>query len=417
MEVLRAKGTKEILFEEKIKRDKVISVIRNIFERYGFSPFETPTIQRFDVLASNGGSEILKETFKLKDQGGRDLALRYDLTVPMCIAIALNPNIKLPFKRYEIGKVFRDGPVETERVREFWQCDADVVGSKSVAADAECIKIYDEVFKTLKIDVDIIINSRKLLNDILKYCGLENKSEEVLIAIDKLDKIGLNEVLKEIEKVADKNQIEKLNNILKKKEDIDDLKKLLGETEGINEIKELQKFCKIMNVKFIFDVTLARGLSYYTGPIFEVRSKKAKSSLGGGGRYDKMIGNLLRKGDYPSTGMSFGLDRICMILNEDEIKSQLKVYVIPINQNEKAIEIVTLLRDSGINADLDVNEKAISKNLDYASKLGIPYVLFVGEQEVKANKFKLRDMKSGKEEMLKKEDLIKKLKWTLINMS
>ena len=416
MDLIRAKGTKELMPEEKIKIVRIMNLIKKTFEKYGFSPMDTPIIQRYDVLASKyaGGAEILKETFKLKDQGNRELALRYDLTVPMAIAIALNQNIKLPLKRYEIGRVYRDGPVEKARVREFYQCDADVIGSKSLVSDAELLKIYKEVFDELKIKVEIKVNSIKLLNEIIYYAGLSGKEEKAILIIDKLEKFGAEQVKKELKEIANEEQIKRLLNVLEIKgsntEKIEKIKNILGNTVGINEIEELERYCKSMKVNFVFDVSLARGLSYYTGPVFEVFTKGERASLGGGGRYDEMVGNLIGKGEYPATGISFGLYRIMQLMKDDGTKTVTKVYIIHIKKLEKSLTLTNYIRDSGINADIDTNERAISKNLDYASKLGIPYVIFVGENEIKAKKFKLRNMKTGKEEMLKKEDIIKKLK-------
>ena len=417
MELQRAKGTSELLPEEKIKIDKVINVIKRTFEKYGFNPLETPILQRYDALASKyaGGSEILKETFKLKDQGNRDLALRYDLTVTLCMAIALNPNLKLPFKRYEIGKVFRDGPVEKSRVREFCQCDADVIGNKSLAADAECLRIYQNVFRELKIKTEIRINSIKLLKEIISYAGLKGKEEQAILIIDKLEKFGPDQVKKELKEAGvNEEQIRKLINVLEikggNKNKIAKLKKILGNSDGIKEIEELEKYCRMMKVDVTFDVSLARGLSYYTGPVFEVFVRGEKSSLGGGGRYDKMIGSLLGKGDYPSTGISFGIYRIAQLLKDEGEKSIVKVYVIPIKTQKESLAIVSKLRDAGINSDIDLLDRGISKNLDYADKLGISYVLFVGQQELKQKKVKLRDMKTGKEELLTVEGITRKIK-------
>jgi len=191
-EVERAKGTREVNPEDKLLMNHVVDNLRRIFELYGFLPLETPTLQKFDVLASKyaGGAEILKETFKLNDQGKREIALRYDLTVPLALYIALNPNIKLPFKRYEVGKVFRDGPISSERFREFWQCDVDIIGSSSMLAEAELINLAFKAFKEFDLDVEIKINNREILDAIMKYAGIDSsKIETIILTIDKLDKI------------------------------------------------------------------------------------------------------------------------------------------------------------------------------------------------------------------------------------
>ena len=183
MELQLPKGTRDFAPEEKIARDKVVNILKDVFELYGFAPLETPVIERFDVLSSKyaGGAEILKETFKLKDQGNRELGLRYDLTVPMCRFVGMNPNIKMPFKRYQIGEVFRDGPIASARYRQFTQCDVDVVSSSSMATDAEIVSLIYAAFKKLDFEVTIKVNNRKLLNDILDYCGIEKEKQEAAI--------------------------------------------------------------------------------------------------------------------------------------------------------------------------------------------------------------------------------------------
>ncbi len=412
----RAKGTKEVNPEQKLIRNRILNILIKTFELYGFQPLETPTLQRFDALASKyaGGSEILKETFKLKDQGDRDLALRYDLTVPLAIYVALNPQVKLPFKRYEIGKVFRDGPISSERFREFWQCDVDIVGSSSMLADAEILNLVSMVFKELKLKVLIKVNNRKILDGLMAYCGIQdNKIETAILTIDKLEKIGNEGVRKELkEKGFEDQQISKLIKLISlkaiNKEKITKIKKILIDNKGVEEIEELLRYAPQSE----FDPSLARGLAYYTGTVFEIflKNSEIKSAVCSGGRYDNMVGNFIGSGqEYPAVGISFGLDRIEQALKFNE-KTTTKVYVIPIKQIKKAAELVADLRGDGINSDMDLMNRGISKNLDFANTLGIPYVVFVGEDEVKKKKFKLRNMKTGKEEMLKISEIAKRLK-------
>ncbi|MBS3175351.1 histidine--tRNA ligase [Candidatus Woesearchaeota archaeon] len=413
-EVERAKGTREVNPEDKLLMNHVVDNLRRIFELYGFLPLETPTLQKFDVLASKyaGGAEILKETFKLNDQGKREIALRYDLTVPLALYIALNPNIKLPFKRYEVGKVFRDGPISSERFREFWQCDVDIIGSSSMLAEAELINLAFKAFKEFDLDVEIKINNREILDAIMKYAGIDSsKIETIILTIDKLDKIHEEGVKKELkEKNLDEDQIERIFNIISikgsNKDKIIRLKDLIEDNEGIKEIEELIQYCP--NV--FLDLSLARGLAYYTGTIFEIFSKSGKSAICSGGRYDNMIGNFLgNKQKYPAVGISFGLDRIALLLKKEK-KTTVKVYIIPIKTTEQSFKLLNNIRDDGINADIDIMGRNISKNLDYANVLSIPYVIFIGDDEIKLQKYKLRDMKTGKEELLNYQQLINKLK-------
>ena len=419
MKLQLPKGTRDFKPEEMIVMKKIVNTLKEIFEIYGYSPMETPSFERFDILSSKsaGGSEILKETFKFKDQGKRDLALRYDLTVPMCRFVGMNPNLKMPFKRYLVGEVFRDGPVESARYRQFTQCDVDVVGCSDMSADAEIISLTSRAFKKLGFDFIIKVNNRKLLNDVLKYCNVnENKIEDVILSIDKLEKFGLEAVKKELK---EKNINEKtINEILKvisikgsNKEKLNKLKKLIKNSDGLKEIEQLLNYLKILNINVEFDISLARGLAYYTGTVFEgiAKNSKVKGSLCGGGRYDKMIGDFLGKGNYPAVGISFGLDRIYdayIEKNKEEQKTVTQVYIIPINTFNESLKIAEELRNEGVKVDIDLAGKGPSKNLKYANSLSIPYVLFIGEEELKQNKVKLKDMNTGKEELLTAKELI-----------
>ena len=423
MELQIPKGTRDVSPEEKIVKDRIVNTLKEVFELYGYAPLDTPILERFDILASKyaGGSEILKETFRLKDQGNRELGLRYDLTVPMCRYIAMNPTIKMPFKRYQIGEVFRDGPVATARYRQFTQCDADVVGSSSMATDAEIVAIVYAAFKKLNLDVAVNINNRKLLNDILEYCGIQkDRQEPVILSIDKLEKFGIEAVKNELkgQKIDDK-KITTILDLIKIKgtngEKISQLKKFLKSSEGLKEIEELLSYASSLGLDANFDVSMARGLAYYTGTVFEglLKSSSVKSSVCGGGRYDNMIGDFLGKGNYPAVGISFGVDRIYDALaekQETKQKTSTKVYIIPIKTLNESIKIAQQLREAGINTDIDSMGKGPSKNLEYANSLGIPYVAFVGRKELEENKIKLRDMKTGEEEMLSPSDVVKKIK-------
>jgi len=419
-ELINARGVRDFLPEESISRQKVIEALRRIFEKYGYSPLETPAIERFDVLSAKfaGGSEIVKEIFRMKDQGGRDLALKYDLTVPMCKVVGINPNITKPFKRYQIQPVWRDGPVKLGRYREFWQCDVDIVGTKSMLADAEVLAIANEVFSTLGLDFVIKVNSRKLLNGVLDYAGINKNKMDAILSIDKLGKFGVKTVRNELEtKGFGKKQIENIMKVLKTRGKNRELLERIGKIirseegkEGVKELKELLEYCELMGFEIQIDISLARGLEYYTGPVYEVYLKKSKvkSAVMGGGRYDRMIGMFIGRGEYPATGISFGLEPIFEALKErkkEKVKTVTQVLVIPIQTLRESLKIAKKLRDLGIKTEIDLLGRGISNNLSYANSLGIPYVIFIGKQELAKKKVKLRDMKSGKEKMLKLEEI------------
>ena len=425
MKFQTAKGVRDIPPEEKIIKNQVVKTISRTFELYGFFPLETPIIERYETLAAKSGagekSDALKETFKLTDQGKRKLALRFELTTSLARYISQNPNLKLPFKRYEIGPNFRDGPIKLGRERQFWQCDADTIGVKSMLAEVEQIAILDSVFKKLNFRFEIKINNRKLLNGILNQAGIK-KQKEAIIAIDKLEKIGKKGVTEELlKKGYKKSQANKVFKILENKK-LKDLKKVIIDEEGkqgIAELEELFSYLKQLKIKSIkFEPNLARGQAYYTGTILEAFFTKSKSgissSIASGGRYDDMIGGFVGGGrTIPAVGISFGLTSIVEELKQNLkklTKTPTEVLVIPINTLTESLKIVQKLRDKGICAEFDLNGKGVSKNLQYANSLGIPYVTIIGEKELKSNRVTLRNMITGDQELLSVTEVIKKLR-------
>ena len=423
----KAKGTQDIPPEEKILRDEIISKLKKVFEAYGYSPFETPIIEKLDILYAKAGageeSDAYKEIFKLTDQGGRKLGLRFELTLSLARFIGMNTSIKMPFKRYELGQVFRDGPIKLGRYRQFWQCDVDAIGSKEMLADAEMIMLALDCFKQMGLDAYLQVNNRKLLKGIIEFAGINQElSDSVIITVDKLTKYGKEQVEKELrEKGLNDKEIKTLLKIFEingsNKQKIEKLKKIVNNNSAQEGLKELEEIFSYLgqNKKVTFNIALARGLVYYTGPIFEgyLRKSKIISSICGGGRYDKMIGMLLgNERDYPATGISFGLDVIADAIKLDgkKIKKTVtKAYIIPIATEKKCISIVKQLRDAGINSEMDIMNRGVSKNLDYASKLGIPYVIFAGKKELSRKKVKLRDMKTGRERMITVKQVVKAL--------
>jgi histidyl-tRNA synthetase len=384
MTIERAKGTRDFLPEDKILRDEVIAVLKKTFENYGFPPMETPIIERYDTLASKyaGGNELLKETFKLKDQGERELGLRYEITTSLARVIVTNPQLKMPFKGYQIGEVFRDGPIKLGRYRQFTQCDADIIGNKSMLADAECIKLMQDAFKRLNLKVRIEVNNRKILDSILEYIKIpKEKRADVLTAIDKIKKVELSEVKNELKNIGVEE--EKIRELMKifatkgnNKSKISTIKKLV-DGEGIAEIEQVFNAIDDSNVEF--NIALVRGQSYYTGTVFEAyaRDKEISTSVAGGGRYDKIIGFFSEnKREIPAVGTSFGLEPVIDILKREKRikKSVTKVYIIPIKISKNAMEIADKLRKECINTDMDTMDRGVGKNLEYANTLNIPYV-------------------------------------------
>lgn len=420
MELQLPKGTRDFPPREKLVRDEIVGRLTALFRRYGFQPLETPAFERMDVLSAKyaGGAEILKETFRFTDQGERELALRYDLTVPLARFVAMNPQLKMPFKRYAIGKVFRDGPIKLGRYREFYQCDVDTVGTASMLADAECLRLGATVFAELGIPARYSVNNRRVLEALLKQGGVpEEKLLDAMLALDKLEKVGLDEVKKELNERAipeDSVQtvVELSKSDAKKEELLTQLKGLLPDEPGVQELEEF--FSYLDGVDINFNPALSRGLAYYTSTVFEAFAEESKvtSSLSGGGRYDTMIGGLIGKGDVPAVGISFGLEPILDVLAEQGLESPsvVQLYVVPIKTQRECVAIAEQLRSAGLNVAVDLKGRGVSKNLDYANSEGIPWVLIVGPQELEAGTVKLRDMRAGTEEALAVDTVAQRLR-------
>ncbi len=433
MNLRQLKGTKEFLPKEQIVREYIIDTIKEVFKLYGYKPIETSILEFYDIASSKyaGGSEILKETYTLKDQGNRDLVLRYELTFKLAKLVGLNPEIRFPFKRYEIGKVFRDGPVKTGRLREFTQCDVDVVGVKSEVVNSELMSLVSEAFKRLGLKIYVEVNNRKLLFGIMKEFGVnEEKFVDFALSLDKIEKIGKKGVEEELlDKGFDKEVVDKVFSIIESTSRIKDnfekinflknrLKNELA-SEGIRELEEFFNYCKDFNIQdeIILSPNLSRGLGYYTGTIFEVflKNSNIKSSIAAGGRWDNMIQKFLNsKLDYPATGLAFGLDVIYEAIKEkgiDNIKVKRipQVLIVPIKTLDKTLSIVSKIREEGISCDIAFNKK-LSKALNYANKEEIPYCLIVGEEEVEKEEYKLKNMETGEESLMRLQDIIRKLK-------
>ncbi len=324
------RGTYDYLPNEQLMRNQVLGVLQEAFECYGFNPIETPILCMQEVLTSKyaGGAEILKEVYTLTDQGERELGLRYDLTVPFSRFIGMNKNkLSLPFKKYEIGKVFRNGPIKLGRKREFYQADVDVVGLKSIYAELEFFQMIDYVANKLGINIIVKYNSRKLLIEMLEFLQVpENKTSSIILTIDKLEKLPKKDVINELyQKGMNEKNAEKLIEMLKL--DYDKIHDLLCETTdlgGLTSFSELLKKIQASDrTRYRFTPSLARGLEVYTGIIWEVfiddKNPSITSSIGAGGRYDKIIGQLIGNNEeYPAVGMTFGVDVIMEVLKGNQ---------------------------------------------------------------------------------------------------
>ncbi len=409
MEIENVKGGYDYLPEEQKIRNYINDTLKTVFEEYGYTSIETPILCYYDILAGkyDESNDLLNEIYKLSDQGKRKLGLRYDLTVPFSKLIALNQNkITMPFKRYEIAKVFRDGPIKAGRDREFTQCDVDVVGIEGQMIEAELVSLYVEAFKKLEIDVEIKYNSRKLMNGLILECGvadeLTSKTITIIDKIEKLSKADFNKALLEIGLNEDQSEklqeyfslsLEQISEMFKNSENV-----VLN--EGLKELNELNDYLVALNLQNYckFTSSLARGQDYYTGTVFEVYEKNGKlnCSIGGGGRYDKIITDFINDGNvYPAVGVSFGLTSLYTILKdraEFSSKSLLDFYIIPMGTEKESLKLAIELRKQGYKVDISMNGRKLKKCLDYANKANIPYVIVLGEDEINNNKFVIKDM-------------------------
>lgn len=402
MRLMNVKGSGDSLPSSEVIKREVVRTLTDTFECYGYLPLDSSVLCYYDLLASKyaGGSEILKEVYTLNDQGDRKLGLRYDLTVPFAKVISMNINkgISLPFKRYEVGKVFRDGPVKSGRAREFYQCDVDVCGISGSFIEAEMLKMTVSCYKKLGIDVDILINNRKLLEGLIISCDIDSDVvNRVILSVDKLDKIGEDGVRRELLDI-DSDKLDKLFGYFKMS--FDEIMNLSISNDmfilGKDEISELFLYIdKLGLTECKFTPYLARGLEIYTGVIWEVfdRDKRLTCALGGGGRYDKIITNFIDDGNsYPAVGISFGIVPICEILRDSYDDSLCDVLIVPMNTNLECLEFASLIRERGIRALIEMSGKRVGKVLEKADKSNIPYVIVIGENEINSGNIEIRDM-------------------------
>ena len=444
------KGTRDFSPVEIAKRNYIFSTIQEVFETFGFQPIETPSFENSSTLLGKYGEEGDRLIFKilnsgeylkkvddalLKDKDHAKLtpnisekALRYDLTVPFARYVVQHQNdIVFPFKRYQMQPVWRADRPQKGRFREFYQCDADVVGSKSLWQEVEFVQLYDAVFTNLGLTETVIkINNRKLLSGIAEIIGAKDKLIDFTVALDKIDKIGLEGVTKEmLSKGISQEALKKLQPLFdlkgSNKDKLEQLSSLLLDSkeglEGVEELKfvvdKIEKL-ELQSAILEIDVTLARGLNYYTGAIYEVQTNKVDiGSIGGGGRYDDLTGIFGLK-DISGIGISFGLDRIYLVLEELNLFEKIELprpKVLFLNFGEKeslyCMQIMKNLREHRIKSELYPDNSKLKKQMNYANKRMIPFVVFVGEQELSENNYTLKNMKTGKQNKCNKIDLIR----------
>lgn len=437
------KGTRDFGPEQVIKRNYIFDIIKSVFIKYGYQPLETPTMELLSTLTGKYGEEGDRLLFKVLKRGEKlseslqknptennlaEEGLRYDLTVPFARYVVMNQNsISFPFKRYQIQPVWRADRPQKGRYREFYQCDVDVIGSAALVYEAELVQIYDEVFSKLNVSVVIKINNRKILQGIAEAAGIPDQFMTMTIAIDKLDKIGIDGVRKEMleRNIADA-AIDKIEEILQVN-NLNDLKPLFANTEtGLKGIEELEAVYSYLGsgsplggqgAGVQFDITLARGLNYYTGCIFEVQAVGVQmGSIGGGGRYDDLTGVFGMPG-VSGVGVSFGAERIYDVMEELKLfplntAASLQVLFIAFDETtfQYAFECLGKMRAAGINSEIYPEPTKLKKQMKYADDRKVPYVILVGADEMASGQLSLKNMATGEQEKGSLEGIIEKLR-------
>lgn len=405
---LTPKGMRDFNPEEMIVREQVRTRITDIYRRYGFRPLVTPAMEYIDTLRAKAGEEIDQQIFMLDDE---KLALRFDLTVPLA-RVSANSDFPRPFKRYCVGPVWRKEEPQKGRFREFYQADADIIGTKSMRAEAELLALAREVctcfgFKKPK----IMLNNRKILDALAKKVGFVKKKDEVLRLLDKMDKIGEDAVedgLRDILGMRAEELMEYTANGRSNDEKLKSIEKI--EPEGTAQLREILSLC---DFEITVDLSMVRGLGYYTGPVYEIKLSDDIGTVIAGGRYDNLL-SVYGREDY-ATGISVGIERLITLIlekNKSNRKTYSRVFIACAKQDfyKNTLELAGYLRKNGIEAETDLNKRNLKKQFDYANSLSIPYTIILGEREIKSGQFTLRDMETGKEEKLAKEKLLPRLK-------
>ena len=440
------KGTRDFSPLEMAGRDYIFNTVRTVFKKYGYSPIETPAMENLSTLLGKYGEEGDKLLFKVLNSGDAfagispemlqnsnslsvkvcEKGLRYDLTVPFARFVVQHQNeLVFPFKRYQIQPVWRADRPQKGRYREFYQCDVDVVGSDSLINELELVQIVDEVFSHLGLSVAVKINNRKVLSGIAEVTGHADKLIDITVAIDKIDKIGIDAVKDELKsKGIDDKAIAIIEPILSlsgtTKEKLSEIRAILSKSEtgnkGVDELEELFNLIESAGVtcNTELDLSLARGLNYYTGAIFEVKSlETAMGSICGGGRYDDLTGIFGLKG-VSGVGISFGADRIYDVISaldrfpKDAVEGT-KVLFTNMGKRELlyTIPIVKQLREAGVPAEIYTDEVKLKKQFDYAEKKGIPFLAIIGEDEVTNSKISLKNLSTGEQKVVDKQDVVR----------
>ena len=437
------KGTRDFTSKIMFRRNYIFNKVKSCFERYGYAPIETPAMENIETLTGKYGDEGDRLIFKVLNSGDflsksnidenttskslskeiADKALRYDLTVPFARYVALNRNeLSFPFKRYQMQNVWRADRPQKGRFREFYQCDADVIGSKSLLNEIELIQLCDDIFSELNVpNINILINNRKILSAMIDLMSASEIFNEFVIVLDKIDKIGLDNVKSELIKIGVSDEKIGILDTFLNSNNVNELSNILKDSsigmEGVSEMNYIFDKIEKLNLKnstLKFDVSLARGLNYYTGSIFEVKSNDVEiGSIAGGGRYDDLT-SIFGLDNVSGVGISFGIDRIFLVMDElnlfpEDIDISSRVLFVNFGEveSEFCLSLVKKLRDNNINSELYPSAEKIKKQMNYANNKGVQYVVIVGEDEMKSGKLSIKNMQTGDQEKMNISELIK----------
>ncbi len=424
----KLQGFWELMPNEELVFEDILDKLKNVFKNNCFLPLDTPNVEYSEILLAKSGGDLDKEIYRFT-KGDNDICLRYDLTVPLARFVSMNYNIlDFPFKRFQIGKVYRGERPQKGRFREFYQCDADIIGeSLPLTYDAECIKLYEPCFKALNLETIVEISNRKILAGFFESLGLENKTIDLMIVVDKVDKLSKDDIISLLkENGLNDNQIDDLFTILNAKGSFKEIKNKIKNItdnstfqEGLSELEIVNSRLQAMRMRddtYCFNLAIVRGHNYYTGTVFEayIKGKRNLGAIGGGGRYDNLCGHFIDK-QVQGVGMSIGITRLFDILRTENMidfnTSSVDVGIITFDEEtlNYGLSLMTELRENGIKADVLNEEKSFKAKMKEANRKQIPFIIICGEDELKSNTYTLKNMETSTQVVLPLSGIIQEL--------
>lgn len=424
----KLQGFWELMPNEELVFEDILDKLKNVFKNNCFLPLDTPNVEYSEILLAKSGGDLDKEIYRFT-KGDNDICLRYDLTVPLARFVSMNYNIlDFPFKRFQIGKVYRGERPQKGRFREFYQCDADIIGeSLPLTYDAECIKLYEPCFNALNLETIVEISNRKILAGFFESLGLENKTIDLMIVVDKVDKLSKDDIISLLkENGLNDNQIDDLFTILNAKGSFEEIKNKIKNItdkstfqEGLSELEIVNSRLQAMRMRddtYCFNLAIVRGHNYYTGTVFEayIKGKRNLGAIGGGGRYDNLCGHFIDK-QVQGVGMSIGITRLFDILRTENMidfnTSSVDVGIITFDEEtlNYGLSLMTELRENGIKADVLNEEKSFKAKMKEANRKQIPFIIICGEDELKSNTYTLKNMETSTQVVLPLSGIIQEL--------